>query len=142
MKLLFKVSGFLLVVLVSSAIGFLKSNTLNLRYKKLCKIHSSIADLKERIRLHGGEIDRLINLSFESYPINYTALEKEDIILIEDFFKNIGMSDTKAEYERCELYMSLIDTKIGLAQKNYMELGKLYKNIGFLGGIFICIFFL
>ncbi len=142
MRLLFKISGYVLIVFVCWAVGFLKANSLHLRYKKLCNIHSGIRDLKERIRLHGGEIDRLINLSFESYPHDYTALQKEDITLIEDFFKNIGMSDTKAEYERCELYMNLIDTKITLAQKNYQELNKLYKSIGFFSGIFICIFFL
>lgn len=142
MKLLFKISGLIIIVFVCWAIGFLKANALHLRYKKLCNIHNGIGDLKERIRLHGGEIDRLINLSFETYPPDYTALQKEDITLIEDFFKNIGMSDTKAEYERCELYMNLIDTKITLAQKNYQELNKLYKSIGFFSGIFICIFFL
>lgn len=142
MKLLFKVIGFIIIIFVSSAIGFLKSNSLNLRYKKLCKIRNGVADLKERIRLRGGEIDRLIGLCFKDYPINYLALKKEDIVLIEDFFKNIGMSDTKAECERCELYISLIETKISEAQKNYLELSKLYKNIGFFSGIFICIFFM
>lgn len=58
------------------------------------------------------------------------------------FFKDIGMSDSKSEYERCELYITLLEAQISEAEKNYTELGKLYKSIGLLSGIFICIFFL
>lgn len=142
MKLLFKVIGFIFIIFATSAIGFLKANSLNLRCKKLSKIYSCIADLKERIRLHQGEITILLNQSFGQFPLNYTHLLPDDIILLEDFFKNIGMSDTKTEYERCELYMSLLSHKTDEAKKEYSELNKLYKSMGFLSGLFICIFLL
>lgn len=140
MTLLFKVTGFLLIIFTTSAIGFIKSEELNLRYKKLCSVEQGIHSLKERIRLQGGEIDRLIHLSFQDYPINYSYLEKDDCEIIKDFFKNIGMSDTEAEYKRCELYINMIKGKADEALKKHRELSRLYKSMGVMSGIFICIF--
>lgn len=142
MKLLFKVLGFCLIILTTYTLGFLKSNTLNMRYKKLCCVKNALCDLKQRIRLNSGEIDKLISLSFKEIPDIYSYLEKSDTQIIKDFFENIGMADTKAECERCELYITMIDTKIKEAEKNYGELNKLYKSCGFFGGVLICIFFL
>lgn len=141
MRLLFKISGFILIILTTTAIGFLKSNTLNIRYKKLCNLKGAISDLKQRIRMGCGEIDKLVSISFKDLT-DYYGLEKNDIKLIETFFKEIGMLDTESECERCDLYISLLDTQIINAQKSCQELGKLYKSIGFMSGLFFCIFFL
>lgn len=139
---LFKITGFILVIFTTSAIGFLKANELNLRFRKLTDLYKAIATLKEGIRLHGGDVERLINLSFAEFPINTAHLKKEDIAIIDDFFENLGAQDTVAEYERCELYINLLKTQADQAQKQHLELNRLYKNIGVLSGILICIFFL
>lgn len=140
--LLFKISGLLLIIFTCYTIGFLKSNELKLRTQRLYGFQKGICELKERIRANTGEIDALIRTSFSEYPINYSHLEKEDVLILEDFFKNIGMSDTKAEYERCELYINLLKTKTEEANAKYRELSRLYKNLGLMSGIFICIFLL
>lgn len=142
MNLLFKALGFVLIISSTTLFGFLKSNSLRARYKKLCSIKNAVSDLKQRIRLSHGEIDKLIALSFEKIPDYYSDLGKSDIEIVKEFFSNIGLSDTKAECERCELCISLIDTQILEAQSDCQNLSKLYKSIGFLSGIFICIFFL
>ncbi len=139
---LFKLSGFALILLTTYIAGYLKSNSLDLRRKKLIAIKSAINNLKQRIRLSNTEIDKLISVSFEGITDIYSALETRDIEIIKDFFDDIGMSDSKAEYERCELYISLLNTQITEAEKNYTDLSKLYKSIGLFSGIFICIFFL
>ena len=133
MTLLFKLTGFVLIIFTTCSIGFLKSAELGSRHKKLQSIQKSIIELKERIRMGGGEIDRLLRLSFPEYPINYNHLEKEDIEIL---------SDTKTEYERCELYINLLKNKTEEANSKYRETARLYKNIGLLSGIFICIFLL
>ncbi len=142
MTLLFKISGFILIIFTTFSIGFLKSNGLGSRYKKLESIQKGISELKERIRLGSGEIDRLLTSSFREYPINYSYLEKGDIEILNDFFSNVGLSDTKAEYERCEIYINLLKNKIEEANTKYRETARLYKSIGLLSGIFICIFLL
>lgn len=130
--------------------GFMKSVQLKQRYKKLDRIYRALGDLKERIRLNSGEISRIVSESFGSlaesknvgFTINESGLNKEDIALINEFFHNIGMSDTAAECERTELYILLISKKRSEAEQNCKELCRLYNSIGILGGIFICIFFL
>lgn len=142
MTLLFKISGFILIIFTTFSIGFLKSSGLGSRYKKLESIQKGISELKERIRMGSGEIDRLLTSSFHEYPINYSYLEKGDIEILNDFFSNVGLSDTKTEYERCEIYINLLKNKIEEANAKYRETARLYKSIGLLSGIFICIFLL
>lgn len=142
MALLFKILGFILIIATTFSIGFLKSSELGIRYKKLQSIQKGIGELKERIRMGGGEIDRLLASSFPQYPIDYCSLEKDDIEILNDFFSNVGLSDTKSEYERCEVYINLLKNKIEEANAKYRETAHLYKSIGLLGGIFICIFLL
>ncbi len=141
MTLLFKIIGFALIITTTSLLGLIKANNLNLRCKKLKNIKASMLDLKQRIRLSHLEIDKLIELSFKGTP-DYSNLEKNDCQIIKEFFQDIGMSDCDGECERCKLYINLLDRQINEAEKSYYELNKLYKYIGFLSGVFICIFFL
>lgn len=150
MSLPFKLLGLLMIFSASAAGGIMKSMQLKQRYKKLSRICRSLKDLKERIRLNSGEIGRLVNGSFGGlavykngdFIINEAGLEKGDISLINEFFRDIGMSDTESECERTELYISLISKKCSEAEQKCRELCRLYNSIGILGGIFICIFFL
>ena len=119
-----------------------KGLSLNLRLKKLVAIKTAITDLKQRIRLTDTEIDKLISVSFKNVKNIYANLEKSDAEIVENFFNDIGMSDTEAEVNRCDLYISLLDDRITDAEKKYRELSKLYKSIGFWGGAFVCIFFM
>ena len=139
---LFKILGFAMIIFTTAAIGFSKSAELFRRCDKLGFVCKGVRTLKEHIRLHGGETDRLIEKSFGKYPIDYTYLENGDVKLLEEFFAQLGMSDTTAEYERCELYVTLLEERLAEAQKKYRELGKLYKSVGVMAGIFICIFFI
>ena len=151
MEWLFKVLGLLMIFCASTLAGFLKSMHLRKRYKTLCEIYRSMSDLKERIRLGSGEIGRLIRLSFDGGTVDYSVgvfkinspwLESGDITLLNDFLKDIGMSDAESECERTELYMNMLNKKCSEAEKKCGELCKLYSTLGILCGIFICIFFL
>lgn len=151
MEWLFKLIGLIMILSASSLAGFAKSMRLRQRYRTLCEIYRSMSDLKERIRVSSGEIERLVRLSFESgtaefsggsLKINAAGLEKGDISLLNDFFGNLGMSDAESECERTGLYMSLVHKKCDEAEKKCGELCKLYDTLGILCGIFICIFFL
>jgi stage III sporulation protein AB len=141
-NLLFKITGFVFIILTTSAFGFSASAKLNSRHKKLCRLIKEISVLKEYIRLHGGETETLFKKCFSEYPINYAYLNKEDIEMLNDFLNSLGFADSKTEYERCELYIGLLNNRADEAQKQYLELNRLYKNIGVLSGILICIFFL
>lgn len=142
MTLLFKITGFIFVILTTSLIGFSKANALNMRHKRLTDITKGLSSLKEGIRLHGGDCDRLLRLSFAEFPISYAYLKPCDTELLDEFFTNFGSTDSKSEYERCELYTNLLNQNSQEAKTAFQELNRLYKSIGVLSGVLICIFFI
>ncbi len=141
MKLMFKLLGFLLIVTVCGAIGFIKSSELQLRCKKLEVFKKGVLEFKERLKLSYGELDRLKNKCFKT-PIDYSGLYKSDYEIIESLFSEIALLDSDSAYDRCVLAVELLNKQYTEAQNQYKDLGKLYKSIGVLGGIFICILFL
>ena len=151
MAWLFKILGVITVLSACSLAGFLKSFGLKKRHKKLLAIYRSMSDLRERIRMGGGEIERLVYLCFEEDTasisegkaiINAMKMKKADVEILEEFFRDLGMSDSDSEYERTGLYMSLILKISDEAEKKCGELCRLYSSLGILCGLFICIFFL
>lgn len=148
---LFKIAGLVLIFIAFSFLGFFKTVSLKKRAKKLKEIYRSMSVLREKIRTNQGEI---VNLVKKSFPNNAVEIKDEKITaksnefleedkkLIDEFFSDVGMSDSIGEYERIGIYMSLILKKCEEADNKYLELGRLYSGIGVLSGIFICIFFL
>ena len=151
MAWLFKLAGLITVFSACSLAGFFKSFALKKRHKKLLGLYRSMSDLRERIRMGAGEIERLVALSFSEDTvslqngkalINTMYLEKAETAVLEEFFSDLGMTDSESEYERIGLYMALTEKKCGEAEKKCGELCRLYSTLGVLCGIFICIFFL
>lgn len=148
---LFKASGMFLIFAVCTALGFLKAATLKKRAEKLLGFSRSVAELGERIRSGGGEIkgllavcfsDGMLNIKEDGLSVDGSFLKKEDTALIEEFFGALGMNDIHSEYERTLAYSELIKARYAEADAEYREQSKLYRSIGLLSGIFICIFFL
>ena len=142
MTLLFKLTGLIFIITACASVGFLKANNLKIRADKLLSLHKGVTRLKELIRLGGGEIEQLIAQSFEEYPIDYGHLEMADCEITEGLIREIGMLDSNSAYTRCEICLTMLQERQTEAEKKYRELGKLYKSIGALSGIFICILFI
>lgn len=148
---LFKLSGMFLIFAVCTAFGFLKAAALKKRAEKLLNFSRSVAELGERIRSGGGEIkgllavcfsDGMLNIKDDGLSVDDSFLKKEDTALIEEFFGVLGMNDIHSEYERTLAYSELIKARHAEAYAEYREQSRLYRSIGPLSGIFICIFFL
>ena len=137
MAVLFKTLGLLMILIVCTALGFLKALSLKTRLSGLNEIKNGLFLLKERLRLHCGNKKQLLNLCFNK---NTDYLKGDDLALWNDFLNGFGMNDTKTEFNRCESYITLFDNKIKDAEKTFNEQQKLYKCLGFLCGVFICIF--
>lgn len=142
MRMLFKTVGLLFILAVCTAAGFIKAFSLKSRLDSLNEIKSGLLKLKERLRLHGGDKKRLLGSCFSSPPENFNDLTGEDKALWNEFWGDFGTGDTKQEYDRCTAFIALFDNIISKAMREYQEQQKLYKSLGFLSGIFICIFFL
>lgn len=151
MAWLFKLAGLITIFSVCTLGGFFKSMSLKKRHSRLCGFYRSMSDLRERIRMGSGEIERLVALSFEDgsvflsdgkTQIDRAYIEREDAALLEEFFRDLGMSDSQSECERIGLYMALVKKKCEEAEQKCGELCRLYNALGILCGIFICIFLL
>ena len=149
--LLFKILGLSILLFCCFAIGFLKSEQLILRKNKLNSFCKGFSILKERIRYGEGEIKTLILKSFEEnlfyqrddiIKVNKEHLQNYEITLIEEYLNIAGMSDPNSEFEKCKMYAHLLSEQFKKAEEECTTLCKLYKTVGVLGGIFICIFFL
>ncbi len=138
---MFKFIGFILIIIVSGAIGFSKSGELKIRCNKLSQLKKNIIKFKEHIRFSGKELDRLKAECFEE-SLDYSCLYKSDCEIIEKLFSEIALLDRESAYKLCELSYELLDQKYREAENKYTECSKLYKSIGVLTGIFICIFFI
>lgn len=141
-RLLFKFWGLAFLLLCCTAFGFLKANALKYRIEALQKIKSGLLNLKERLRLHSGDKNKLIDACFPNVEKLLQSLTEADKKLWNEFLSQFGRSDTKSEYERCLAFIALFDNKITALLSDSHELQKLYKSLGFFSGVFLCIFFM
>ena len=139
MTSLFKILGLLLILIVSTAVGFLKAFSLKERLNNLIEIKKGLFLLKERLRLHSGNKERLLHQCIGKTD---NCLKGDDLALWNEFLLSFGLGDTETEFKRCESYITLFEIKISDAEKAFNEQQKLYKCLGFLCGVFICIFLL
>lgn len=149
--LLFKFCGMSLLFGVCTLWGFLKAAALKKRAEKLSDLQRNAAKLKELIRSGGGEITPLLRAAFppdqlefteNRIQVNKTYLKEEDVSLLEDFLNGIGMGDVLGVCQRISAYANLIKQRSDEAAKECEVLCRLYKSLGALIGLFICIFFL
>ena len=138
-----------LVFLVCIALGFLKSLSLKERVESLKYYNNSLNILSERILRQQGEIKEILPHSFKDGGVyiengkiiaDIKGFNKKDNKLSDDFLKDLGKLDIKGEYDRTKLYSSLFEKEAVLAEEKYNEQSKLYRSLGVMIGIFICIF--
>lgn len=67
------------------------------------------------------------------------SLEKEDIKVIEDFGNNLGKTEKNGQISSINLTLELIDAQIGQARKIREKNETLYKKLGVIAGIMICV---
>ena len=148
---MFKIIGLFILFISSCFLGFLKSYNLKMRAEKLKALCLSFEMLASRIKVEKTELERAVAVSFPKETvyikenravINPDLLEKEDIALIEEFFESFGRRDINSEYNRVQLFASLLQKQRKEAEEKKEKLSKLYNSLGVLFGIFICIFFL
>ena len=146
-----KVFGLFTVFGVSCIWGFFKSSLLKKRADKLTDFLKGMDFLSERIRIGTCEIKELLKISFKEdlivyeesgFSIDADYLKNEDISLISEFLSEIGMGDINSECERIKTYKSIIELQYNTARNDCVNLCKLYKTLGVLIGVFICIFLL
>lgn len=150
MTVLFKLCGSFLVIGACFFAGLIKSAGLRRRRARLRELCKGLSELRERIRMGGGEIEHLLKesfapglISFEEKPrVSDEWLEKRDTELLNAYLSEAGLSDAEGECRRAEMYLRLLGAQYDEAVKRCNELCRIYSAAGLLGGAVICIFFL
>ena len=148
---LFKPLGLLLILSVCSCVGLLKSENLKHQTSDLAEFIKALSRLSELVRIGNYEIDELVSICFKKslgffrngeFIITATSLSDTQNKLIKEFFIGFGFSDTEGEFSRAELYINMLRNEHAEALKQYSALGSLYRSVGFMSGLIICIFLL
>lgn len=158
----------ILIVLVSTKIGYLKSESYKIRVNSLKKINEALLYLKTKIEFTYEPIktifeeissivfdgkDNIFKLSVENMNANDSineswissvdafekSFKKEDIDIIKSFGKLLGRTDKKGQISEIEITRICLERNIILAEKEKEKNGKLYKTLGIVSGFATCI---
>ena len=141
--------GIMLVMSVSVIMGFYFSSQTIIKNEKTRLIYRGINSLAERLRISSMKSKKLLKISFseevlywknEEYFIDKSNLSSEDISLFEEFLKGFGKGDTKSEYLRALGYAKLFENRYKELKEKSGPLCSLYRKLGVLTGLFICVF--
>ena len=135
----FKIFGLLSVLISSTALGFYKSYTLNLRCRKLSEFCVSLEKLSHFITSSFKDLDFLLRESFGG-EIDTSGISKEDKEILEKLFSEIGISDRQRDCNNVLMHKNLLEKQLETAEDDCKRLSKLYNSLGFLGGLSLCIF--
>lgn len=135
----FKIFGLLSVLISSTALGFYKSYTLNLRCRKLSEFCVSLEKLSHFITSSFKDLELLLRESFGG-EIDTSGISKEDKEILEKLFSEIGISDRQRDCNNVLMHKNLLEKQLETAEDDCKRLSKLYNSLGFLGGLSLCIF--
>ena len=163
--ILVKLSIFILIIMITTRLGFLKVNLFKTRLEELQKFKSALAFMKTKIEFTYDPIKNIFedisavvyenkenvfssikqntNDFFKEWEkgilIYKDVLKKEDIQIIRNFGKILGKTDKNGQISEIDLCAQLIDKQIKDAEKILLKNEKLYKTLGVTSGISICI---
>ena len=140
--MLFKVLGLLSLVVSGTALGFYKAYLLFQRQKQLLEICNGLERLALLITSSVKDLDVLFKESFKGEKIDTFGLLNRDKEILENLISSIGISNRKREYDNVILCKNLLEKQFLEAKEEHNSLSKLYRSLGFLGGLFLCIFFI
>lgn len=146
-----KVIGLLCLLSCFTGFGFLKAYELKARKTALEKFLKGIKTLSGSVLLCKNGIAPLFADCFPANSVFITnekpqfcgkGLSTQDVSLLTEFFEGFGKTSALEESKRCEFYALLLEKNLQEAVDTYGKLFSLYRSLGFLSGLFVCIFLL
>lgn len=133
-----KILGFLIIFLSSILLGFLKAYSCEMRIKNLEKTVKELKIFSQKVKLGESEFEKILSENLkENY---YKNFEKKERKILSELFENFGTREKNLEYERILIYIERLENVFLETKEKTAPLLKLYKTLGFLVGLFICIF--
>ncbi len=150
MPLLMKIIGIAFIVFSTTAVGVNLSVGLKNRVKTLRWFIGATDEIGEKIRYTSAELGYIVGSIYgvEKYleikaPFSVTLkkneMDEQDKKIINEFFSQLGMGDSESQIKRCQNYKRQLMRQSEDADKQLREKSKLYKMLGFFGGLTIAI---
>lgn len=150
MPFLIKVIGFCFIVCATTLFGISLSKDLKGRMQSLNWFVNLTDEVAEKIRYSSAELPQIVRsiYNYDTYLsvdepfrvyLKNTGLDNDDKRMIEEFFAGLGLGDTESQIKRCGIYKRQLLRRYENADRQYTEKSKLYKKLGFFGGLTIVI---
>lgn len=150
MPFLIKVIGFCFIVCATTLFGISLSKDLKGRMQSLNWFVNLTDEVAEKIRYSSAELPQIVRsiYNYDTYLsvdepfrvyLKNTGLDNDDKRMIEEFFAGLGLGDTESQIKRCGIYKRQLLRRYENADRQYIEKSKLYKKLGFFGGLTIVI---
>ena len=150
MPFLIKVIGFCFIVCATTLFGISLSKDLKGRMQSLNWFVNLTDEVAEKIRYSSAELPQIVRsiYNYDTYLsvdepfrvyLKNTGLDNDDNRMIEEFFAGLGLGDTESQIKRCGIYKRQLLRRYENADRQYTEKSKLYKKLGFFGGLTIVI---
>lgn len=150
MPFLIEVIGFCFIVCATTLFGISLSKDLKGRMQSLNWFVNLTDEVAEKIRYSSAELPQIVRsiYNYDTYLsvdepfrvyLKNTGLDNDDKRMIEEFFAGLGLGDTESQIKRCGIYKRQLLRRYENADRQYTEKSKLYKKLGFFGGLTIVI---
>lgn len=71
--------------------------------------------------------------------LTQSALEERDIQMLVQMGAGLGYLDVQMQVKTMEYYLEELKKACAMAEEEYREKGKLYRSLGFMGGLFLAV---
>ncbi len=150
MPFLIKISGLVFIVSATTLFGIELSLRLRRRVGAINWYIKAVSEIGEKIRYTSAELAPIIGSIYDhqkylivdepfSVSLRETGLDDADKQIVNEFFSGLGSGDTEEEIKRCSLYKRTLEKQLTFAEKAAAEKSRVYKMLGFFGGLGIAI---
>lgn len=161
---MYKLAGAVMIIAAGGLIGVQKSAVLKYRCDNLQKLISALTLLENEISYGKTDImNALYSIGkIQDFPLFANAAEnmrtlaasdaflkaasdknlyysESDLEILRPLAENLGMTGSTSQIKTLSHTVKLLESVLAEAREKYEQNGRLYKNIGLLGGIFTAI---
>lgn len=114
-------------------VSFCATYSANLQYRRL-PLESVISQ-----KCYGKQLKKVFDFYLQGKTEQKVVLSAQDEKYVGDFFRLLGKSDAASQLSEIKLYKEYFETRLSETEKQYKDKGELYKRLGVLSGLLICI---
>ncbi len=143
-----KLIGAAAIVIAASGIGFYKARCLEKRLSTLVKAARMLGEIKIALNYSLMTTEDIITFLETNSSLKQLAEQRNGSIsclserenqLLADFWAQLGSSDLESQLSSADMYIAELEEDISEIRESKEAKCRLYRTMGILSGLFICI---